>query len=380
MKDKAITNKISRRTFLKAAGITAAMAAVGGGVFLHMPKIGAAASGLRKDRIMASPNYVNGEFRNFEPFEFVPASDSNKFNALKTIIFPEKGTVVPAHALPSLKTDLRSLNPKEDMLVWMGHSGWFMQLGGRKILADPVFSSYASPVPFINRAFPGSNIYTAADMPDTIDVLLLSHDHWDHLDYATVMALKDKVEHIVCPLGVGAHFESWGFEPSIIHEGDWYDEIALADDFSIHVLPTRHFSGRLFERNQTLWGSFAFITPEKKIFFSGDGGYGAHFKQIGEKFGGFDLALMEDGQYNKSWPFVHMMPEETAQAAIDVKAKAVLPVHCGKFCLSTHRWQEPLERISMASEQKPYILLTPEIGQPVNLNDEKSLPAWWQNV
>ena len=289
-----------------------------------------------------------------------------------------KEQLVPDGAIPSAKVDLKGLDPQEDVVVWLGHSSFYMQLGGRRILVDPVFSSYASPVSFINKAFAGSNVYTAEDMP-AIDVLVLSHDHWDHLDYDTVMALKSKVKAIVCPLGVGEYFEQWGFSPDQLHEEDWDTEVNLADDFSIYVLPSQHFSGRMLKQNQTEWAGFAFITPARRVFYSGDGGYGQHFKAIGERFGPFDLAILEDGQYNKDWPRIHMMPEETAQAAVDVRARAVLPVHNGKFALSRHSWDEPYKRITKASAGKDYRLLTPEIGDLIRLDDKvQSFPHWWE--
>jgi len=207
-----------------------------------------------------------------------------------------------------MKTDFKTLDKGKDVVVWLGHSSYFMQLGGKRILIDPVFSSSAAPVSFANKAFNGTNLYTAEDMPE-IDYLLISHDHWDHLDYPTVIALKPKVKNVVCGLGVGSYFEDWGFEPILIHEADWFTVLEFEDGLIIHVLPSRHFSGRLFTRNKTLWTGFALVTPDRRVFYSGDGGYGPHFKQIGEMFNGFDLVIMENGQYDKNWPYIHMMPE-----------------------------------------------------------------------
>ena len=233
-----------------------------------------------------------------------------------------------------------------------------------------MFSSYASPAFFINRAFDGSNIYAAADIPP-VDVLVLSHDHWDHLDYPSVMALKDKAKHIICPLGVGEYFEQWGFDMARVYEEDWYTAIPLAGDLTVHVLPSQHFSGRLLKRNQTQWAGFAFITPGRRIYVSGDGGYGSYFRHIGEALGPFDLAVMENGQYNERWARIHLMPEEAAQAAVDVGAKAVLSMHNGKFALSRHPWAEPYQRLSAASIGKPYRLLTPKIGEAVRIGDDR---------
>ena len=373
---------MNRRNFIIGGLATAGMLSLGGYSFIHRPEFGRLPQGDRLARIQASPHYINGKFQNLVPVQ-VMSDDSgeNRFVATAKFLFGDKSALSPQEPMLSHKTDLKKLDIKQDLVVWMGHSTFYMQLGGRRILIDPVFSSYASPVFFINKAFSGSNIYTAADMPD-IDVLAISHDHWDHLDYPTVMALKDKIKNIVCPLGVGEYFEQWGFDLQILHEEDWDKEIKIAEDFSIHILPSQHFSGRFLTQNPTLWCGFAFVTPKNKVYYSGDGGYGEHFKAIGKQFGGFDLMLGENGQYNMAWHDIHLLPEETAQAAADVRAKALLPAHGGKFALARHPWQEPYQKLTEASQGKDYQLLTPEIGEAVSI-DEISLQAfgkWWEKM
>ena len=373
---------MNRRNFIIGGLATAGMLSLGGYSFIHRPEFGRLPQGDRLARIQASPHYINGKFQNLVPVQ-VMSDDSgeNRFVATAKFLFGDKSALSPQEPMLSHKTDLKKLDIKQDLVVWMGHSTFYMQLGGRRILIDPVFSSYASPVFFINKAFSGSNIYTAADMPD-IDVLAISHDHWDHLDYPTVMALKDKIKNIVCPLGVGEYFEQWGFDLQILHEEDWDKEIKIAEDFSIHILPSQHFSGRFLTQNPTLWCGFAFVTPKNKVYYSGDGGYGEHFKAIGKQFGGFDLMLGENGQYNMAWHAIHLLPEETAQAAADVRAKALLPAHGGKFALARHPWQEPYQKLTEASQGKDYQLLTPEIGEAVSI-DEISLQAfgkWWEKM
>lgn len=184
-------------------------------------------------------------------------------------------------------------------------------------------------------------------MPE-IDLLIISHDHYDHLDYATIKALMPKVKRVVTPLGVGSHLRYWE-ESAIISEADWNQSVQVSDELTVHVLPARHFSGRGLKRNQTLWASFMFVTPQQKIYYSGDSGYGPHFKAIGEQFGEVDLAIMENGQYDQDWKYIHMMPEETAQAADDVHARAVLPGHAGRFVLAKHTWDDPYKRLAEAS-------------------------------
>jgi L-ascorbate metabolism protein UlaG (beta-lactamase superfamily) len=364
------------KRILIAFAVLLGIVAVGVLLYIQQPQFGRAPSAARLARIQASPHYVNGKFECLEPVTNIV--ENSQSGAMWEFLFGSKVGLVPDEPVPSHKVDLKSLDPQEDVVVWMGHSSFYMQLSGHRILVDPVFSSYASPVSFVNKAFAGSNVYTADDIPD-IDVLVMSHDHWDHLDYATIMGLKSHIRTIVCPLGVGEYFEQWGFTTDQIHEEDWNTEVKLDDDFSIYVLPAQHFSGRMLKQNQTEWAGFAFITPERRVFYSGDGGYGHHFKDIGAQLGPFDLAIMEDGQYNKDWPRIHMMPEETAQASEDVQARTVLPVHNGKFALSRHGWTEPYERITAASIGKSYRLLTPEIGELMHLdNPQQEFSPWWQ--
>lgn len=218
---------------------------------------------------ISSPEYRDGEFHNLIPTPVLTReAEQSQVSALFNFLFVKDENAVPAVPLPSMKTDLLQLDPHENAIIWMGHSSYFLQLDGVRFLLDPVFSQNASPVPATNVAFPGSNIYTASDMPP-IDYLLISHDHWDHLDYPTVMALKDKVANVVTPLGVGTYFRQWGYEPQRIHEGDWNSQIEGANGLQIHILPARHFSGRLLTRNRTLWGSFALITPHHQVYLGG---------------------------------------------------------------------------------------------------------------
>ena len=357
-------------------------------MFLNQDKFGRTPKGARLERILASPHFRNGRFENLDNVAVMVASseaddednasDSRIVNAYK-VLFGNKDGRVPLDPIPNIKTDLLSLPPDKDIIIWMGHSSFYLQLAGKRILIDPVFSGYGSPVFFINKAFVGSDAYTPADIPP-LDVLAITHDHWDHLDYATVMALKEKTERIVCPLGVGEYFEMWGFDTAKMHEEDWFAEISISDALKIHLLPSQHFSGRLFTQNPTLWCGMAFITPERKVYLSGDGGYGGHFPDIGKKFGGFDLAIMENGQYNKKWAKIHMLPEETAIAAADVRAKTVIPSHSGKFALALHKWKEPYEEFLKAASDKSYAVLTPKIGETVAIGSEQKFSRWWEDI
>lgn len=218
----------------------------------------------------------------------------------------------------------------------------------------------------------------AEGMPE-IDLLIISHDHYDHLDYATIRALLPKIKRVITPLGVGSHLRYWGMDGALITEADWQQAVPASDELTVHVLPARHFSGRGLKRNQTLWASFLFVTPQQKIYYSGDSGYGPHFKAIGDEFGPVDLAIMENGQYDQDWKYIHMMPDETAQAADDLRARAVLPGHAGRFVLAKHSWDEPYQRLAAASEGRAWRLLTPVQGEPVWVADKtQSFNAWWR--
>jgi L-ascorbate metabolism protein UlaG (beta-lactamase superfamily) len=343
---------------------------------LSPKQLGCTPRGVRKERILKSPHSRNGKFQNLSPTpQFT--GDRNMFGTAMEFIFKSYEDVRPNSVLPAVKTDLLHLNPREDVAVWFGHSSTFLQVGGRRILIDPVFSRAASPVFFVNRAFKGTSSYAAADMPD-IDYLIITHDHFDHLDYPTVKALKPRVAKIVCPLGVGEHFERWGFDMTRVVEMDWNDAAQLDSAVEVVCLPARHFSGRSFSPNQSLWASFLVKTPSLKIFAGGDGGYDTHFADIGARFGGVDLALLENGQYNEGWRHIHMLPEQVVQAGKDLQAKLVLPVHHSKFALAQHAWYEPLSRVTAAHDGS-FTLLTPMMGEVVALRDSAfSFKEWWK--
>jgi len=346
--------------------------------YLQSPKFGSLPQGARLERVRTSPHFVDGAFRNLVPTP-VLTNDSSFLSILLENTFGRKTQrLKPESPIPAVKTDLRALDRADDTVIWLGHSSYYVQLGGRRILIDPVFSRNAAPVPYANAAFSGTSLYTAEDMPE-IDYLLITHDHWDHLDYPTAAVLRPKIGKVVCGLGVGADFERWGYAKDRILEADWFEFLALENDFQVHVLPARHYSGRLMEKNKTLWVAYALETPERRMFLSGDSGYGPHFAEIGRKFGGFDLAILDAGQYDRRWAHIHMFPEEAAQAAADLNAKALLPGHIGKFAIANHAWDEPFERLAAASAGKPYTLQTPEIGEPLHLEGgAPSFRQWWK--
>ncbi|MDL2267843.1 MBL fold metallo-hydrolase [Desulfovibrio sp. OttesenSCG-928-G15] len=346
---------------------------------MKMERFGKLPEGKRLARVQASPNYWNGEFHNTVPTRML-AEGQSSMKIMWDSLWAKDVRLRPVNALPTLKPDLTSFDISQDMLVWLGHSAFYIQLGGKRILVDPVFSTYGAPFSFANKIFPGTDLYAPADMPE-IDFLLVTHDHWDHLDHPTVKALAAKVKKVVCPLGVGAHFERWGFSEDTVIEADWNTALPLADGMTIHVVPARHFSGRTLTRNKSLWAGFVLETPQHRIFLSGDSGYGPHIRELAEKFGGFTLAAIDGGQYDPRWPQIHMTPEQASQAAEDLGAQRFLLAHVGRFCIASHPWDEPFERVVAASKDKTYTLLTPKIGEPVTLGDTKQeFGYWWKGL
>ena len=344
-----------------------------------MARFGKMPSGDRLAKIKQSPNFRDGAFQNQSATpNFTNGATYAK--VLKQVLFgrPERST--PAGEIPSVKTNLLSLDPHHNCLVWFGHSSYFMQLDGRRFLVDPVFSGSASPFSFMTRAFKGTDRYSTDDLP-FIDYLFISHDHYDHLDYKTIRQLMPKVGTVICGLGTGEHLEYWGYDPARIIEKDWYQHIDLEPGFQVHTIPARHFSGRWFKRNQALWTSFVLRTPGHRIFIGGDSGYDKHFAETGNTYGGFDLAILENGQYNPYWMHIHLMPYEILQAAKDLKAKRIFPVHSSKFALGNHDWDEPLKLISENNKKERLSIITPMIGEKVNLDDAGQVfSPWWNSV
>jgi len=336
---------------------------------------GKSPSGKHLEKLKQSPNYKKSAFQNLSDTPMKP-DDISYWKIMKEFIHKNKNTAPPG-LLPSVKTDLTNLNSSKPIIVWFGHSSYFIRIENKNFLIDPVFSGNAAPLSFMIKAFPGSNIYRPEDMP-AIDYLILTHDHYDHLDFKTVRKLRNKVNKIYCSLGVSSHLKYWGFDINKITEMDWWDSIQLDKNISLTAAPARHFSGRGIKRGQTFWSSFILKTKDHNLYLGGDSGYDSHFKEIGDKYGPFDIAILEAGQYNAMWPLIHMMPEETVQAAVDLKAKSLLPVHWGKFTLALHAWDEPIKRVMEKAESLNMKVYSPKIGQPLILEDVFKTEKWWE--
>lgn len=346
---------------------------------MRQSKFGAKPSGKRLEAIRKSPNFKNGQFKNL--------SDTPQLTEGHTIagvtfefFFRRKPRRIPLDTIPSVKTDLLNLPPDEDVMVWFGHSSYFIQIDGKRFLIDPVFSGNASPLPGTNKAFRGTDRYTVADLPG-IDYLVLTHDHYDHLDYETLVGMNQKISTIICGLGVGSHLENWGYSGDIIIEKDWNEKIELDSGFVVFTKPARHFSGRGFARNNTLWMSYVLQSPTMKIYIGGDSGYDSHFAAIGKDFGSIDLAILENGQYDIKWKYIHALPGEVLQAARDLNAKRLFPVHSSKFAMANHAWDEPLKKITELNSSFNIPLITPVIGELVYLKDDtQRFKEWWNGV
>jgi L-ascorbate metabolism protein UlaG (beta-lactamase superfamily) len=347
-------------------------------LFIQLPQFGKTPSGERLERIKQSPNYQKGSFKNISHTPDL-SEDANYFSVMKEFFFQKNKRGKPADIIPSQKTNLLALPANEHVFIWMGHSSYYLQADGKKILVDPVLSGSASPLPSGTKSFKGTDIYTVDDIP-AIDYLFISHDHWDHLDYKTIIQLKPKIKTVICGLGVADHFHRWGFDQNIIVEKDWNELIELEDGFTVNTTTARHFSGRSFGRNKSLWMAYAFKTPSLNIYIGGDSGYDHHFAAIGKQFGPFDIAILECGQYDKSWKYIHMMPHEVVEAAKDLQAKQFIPVHWGKFLLGNHSWDEPVVLVAESAKKQNIPALTPMIGEKVFLQSTQTFDQWWEKV
>jgi L-ascorbate metabolism protein UlaG (beta-lactamase superfamily) len=353
------------------------IAVLAGSVFLFMQQavFGADPTGKRLARIQKSAHYKDGTFQNLSPTE-VMTKDASMIKMMRDF-FNKPKTTEPQEILPSVQTNLQALNHEKPTVVWFGHSSYLIQSNGKTVLVDPVFSGNASPISFFAKAFKGANNYGVEDLP-MIDVLVITHDHYDHLDYKTIMALKTKVKKIYTSLGVGAHLEHWGIPADKIIEFDWWENERISDSMELTAVPARHFSGRSFTRGKTLWSAFVLKIDGYHLFIGGDSGYGTHFKTIGAKYGPFDIVMLEAGQYGVNWPLIHMTPEETIAAAKDLQAKVLMPVHWGKFALALHDWDEPINRVLQEAHKQNFKITTPLIGEVIVLDSIYPNKEWWK--
>jgi L-ascorbate metabolism protein UlaG (beta-lactamase superfamily) len=325
-----------------------------------------------------SPNWRDGKFQNLETttMEF---SFRDMPKMLHKQFFDRKGRE-PKHPIPIVAYDKEAfLNHTDTQIIWYGHSVILMRIKGKTVLIDPMLGPDAAPIaPFKSKRFSDNTLDLIDQFPE-IDLLLMTHDHYDHLDMASIKKLTPKVNQYAVGLGVKRHLIHWGVEPEKVTELDWWDQLSM-DDLTITYTPTRHFSGRgLGDREKSLWGGWVIDSGEEKVYFSGDGGYGAHFKEVGERLGPFDFGIMECGQYNEHWHQIHMYPEESVQAALDALVNKAMAVHWAGFALAMHHWKDPIERFTKEAKDQKLDILTPQIGESFDYQNFVSLD-WWTTV
>ncbi|MFD2717633.1 MBL fold metallo-hydrolase [Hymenobacter monticola] len=346
------------------------------------PQLGGKPTKADKETYVKSGHYneKEGEFVNLIPTREMTGGSMP--SVMWKFLFHKSPQAAPPSPLPTQPLDSLAITRKTPEMVrvtWFGHSASLVEIAGQNVLLDPMLSVEMGPVSWATPNRYNRSLAIAPEKLPPIAAVLVSHDHYDHLDYATVRKIKDKVGHFYVPLGIGPHLRRWGVPDSKIVEMNWGDTARVAGGLTVRCTPSRHFSGRgLGNRNSTLWCSWVMQAPAKRVFYTGDGGYGPHFAAIGQQYGPFDLALVECGQYNESWADIHMKPEQSVQAARDVRAAVMMPVHWGAFTESLHAWNEPVTRATAEAARLGQPITTPHLGEPVTLGTELPKSRWWE--
>ncbi|MBW1298316.1 MBL fold metallo-hydrolase [Aquimarina litoralis] len=365
---------------LVAIGVIIGVIIIIGALFMNLsPQFGGKISKEQLDLYAKSENHQKGKFINIGGV----TNDMSVGDMIKAIggMFKTIPNARPQSPIEIQKID--SVNVAKyhakTRFVWFGHSAFLLQMKSKNILIDPMLSEVPAPHPLLGGKRFARELPIEIEKLPNIDAVIISHDHYDHLDYESIMKLKDKVDRFYTPLGVGSHLQEWGIPRKKIVELDWWQQ-ARFDDIRLISTPAQHFSGRgLSDGNHTLWCSWIIQSDDENIYFSGDSGYASHFKEIGDKYGPFDFAMIECGQYNELWSQIHMFPEETALAGRDLQAKKIMPIHWGAFKLAQHSWTDPIERVSKKAAELSLPLITPEIGKATFIGDDGLAQNQWWN-
>ena len=365
------------KTFFLYIGYALVTATVTGVSYLNLaPQFGSNPSSKEKIEYEKFINFENGSFINSENTPLMTGE-------ISTWEFFKKDSLRKPTNLKTEKINesfFAQVGNKDYQIAWLGHSAFLISIDEKIILLDPMLGSHASPISIPSLKRFNSELPINPELIPYIDFVILSHDHYDHLDFSTIQLIKDKVKNFLVPLGIGSHLRSWNVKEQNIREMNWEQSYKI-DDLEFVCLPARHFSGRgPLNRNSTLWSSWAIKSSSLKIYFSGDSGYGSHFEKIGKEHGPFDISLIDCGQYNSAWKYSHMFPGQAVAAAIDLKSKYFMPIHWGGFILAMHPWDEPVKKSKKLAKEKGLNCLTPQIGEILSKSSlNKQFPLWWDN-
>lgn len=344
--------------------------------------MGAVATGERLERLQQSPMWTGNGLRNIYPIAPGLRDRNAARPTLKEFICGDLNRLPPG--------PLPNVDPRENWLqapasglraTWLGHSTVLIEIDGCRVLTDPVWGNRASPFSLVGPKRFQPMPVRLQELPE-VDLVVISHDHYDHLDYPTIRALAKSDVPFVTSLGVGAHLEAWGIAPSRITELDWWETHVLPGrDLSISAAPSQHFSGRgLKNRNQTLWSSMVIEGARHRVFFSGDTGLTEEYRKIRQHFGAFDLVMLEVGAFHPAWGDMHLGPENALKAHDFLGGGVLLPIHWGTFCLAMHAWDEPVETLLSLADPTISHLLLPQLGQAVEPAERRPVDPWWRSV